>query len=113
MNLPHKLYKSMGLTPLKFTFNLATPFVKSGYPIHLDSLVGFIFQRHHLPLEDAPNEAAIMAFLADLPFEKYEQDEDWVFLRVVNQKWKRRRLRFGGTSSMASLSPAKRWHRTP
>ena len=79
MNLPHKLYKSMGLTPLKFTFNLATPFVKSGYPIHLDSLVGFIFQRHHLPLEDAPNEAAIMAFLADLPFEKYEQDEDWVF----------------------------------
>ena len=67
------------MTPLKITFNLATPFVKSGYPIHLDSLVGFCFQRHYLPLEDEPDEAAIMTILADLPFEKHEQDEDWVF----------------------------------
>lgn len=67
------------MTPLKITFNLATPFVKSGYPIHLDSLIGYSFQRHYLPLEDSPDEDALLEILEELPFEKHEQDGDWIY----------------------------------
>lgn len=67
------------MTPLKIEIELATPFVKSGFPLHLDSLVAYAYQRHYLGDEALPDEQALMAIVDDLPIEKHVQEGDWVY----------------------------------
>lgn len=69
------------LTPLKITFELDTPMVRSGYPIHLDALVAYAQTQSRLagyaPEEEPPGSIRTLA--EDLPLGKSEQDGEWVW----------------------------------
>jgi len=64
---------------LKITFELCSAMVTSGYPIHLDALVAYAATQRELLFLNKPTQSDFDLIYSELPFEKFEQDGDWVF----------------------------------
>lgn len=67
------------MTPLKVTFELCTPMVFGGNPIHLDALAAYAMTQRELPFLEDPQESDYAKIYEDLPFDKHHQEGDWVF----------------------------------
>ena len=64
---------------LKIIFELSTPMVTTGYPIHLDALLAYAATQRELPYLENHNQEELDLIYSELPIEKYEKDGDWVF----------------------------------
>ena len=70
------------MEPLKITFEVSGGFVPPPYPLHLDALIAYAVTQAGLDPSnpELPTDiVSLRAMSSDLPFEKYEQDGEWVW----------------------------------
>lgn len=65
---------------LKITFNLAEDMVYPAMPLHLDALLAYaVTQSDMITLGENATHDELLALADDLPFERHEQDGEWVY----------------------------------